>query len=60
MFRKAYRRLGYALITGSILYQGCALNSDDLQLAAANSVQDLLSGLFATALTTWIDAVFNV
>ncbi len=60
MFRKASRRLGYALITGSVLYQGCALNSDDLQLAAANSTQDFLSDLFAIVLTTWIDAAFNV
>ena len=60
MFRKTYRRLGYALITGSILYQGCALNSDDLQLAAANSTQNFLSDLFAIALTTWIDAAFNI
>ena len=60
MFRRAFRRLGYALITGSILYQGCALNSDDLQLAAANSTQNFLSDLFAIALTTWIDVLFNV
>ncbi len=60
MFRKTYRRLGYALITGSILYQGCALNSDDLQLAAANSTQDFLSDLFTIALSTWINAAFNV
>ena len=60
MFRKTHRRLGYALISGSILYQGCALNSDDLQLAAANSTQDFLSDLFTIALTTWINAAFNV
>ena len=60
MFRKAYRRLGYALITGSIMYQGCALNSDDLQLAAANSMQNFLADLFTIALTSWIDAAFNV
>ena len=60
MFRKAYRRLGYTLITGSIMYQGCALNSDDLQLAAANSTQNFLADLFTIALTSWIDAAFNV
>ena len=60
MFRKTYRRLGYALISGSMLYQGCALNNDDLQLAAANSTQDFLADLFTIALTTWINAAFNV
>ena len=60
MFRKTCRRLGYALITGSIMYQGCALNTDDLQLAAANSTQNFLADLFAIALTSWIDAAFNV
>ncbi len=60
MFRKTFRRLGYALISGSMLYQGCALSGDDLQLAAANSTQNFLSDLFTIALTSWIDAAFNV
>ncbi len=42
------------------MYQGCALNSDDLQLAAANSTQNFLSDLFAIWLTSLIDAAFNV
>ncbi len=60
MFRKTCRRLGYALLTGSIFYQGCALNTDDLQLAAANSTQNFLSDLFTIWLTSLIDAAFNV
>ncbi len=60
MFRKVSKRLGFVLVTGSILFQGCIVNNDDLQLAAANSVQSFLSDLFAVALTQWINAAFNV
>ncbi len=60
MFRKMFRRLGFAVLTGSILFQGCAVSGDELQTAAANSVQTFLSDLFSIALTQWVDAVFNV
>ena len=60
MFRKVLRRIGSTLVTGSILFQGCAVNSDDLQTAAANSVQLFLSDLFSIALTQLLNAAFNV
>ena len=60
MFGKLCKRLGYALVTGSILIQGCSVSDDDLQIAAANSVESFLSDLFSIALSQWINAAFNV
>ena len=60
MFRKVLRRIGSALVTGSILFQGCAVNGDDVQTAVAGSVELFLSDLFSIALTQWLDAAFNV
>ena len=49
-----------ALVTGGFLLQGCPLNSDDVQEAAATSVDGFLATLFTTALTQWVNVAFGV
>ena len=60
MFRKSYRRLSYFLLTGSMLFQTCVVSSDDVQNAAANSVEIFLSDVFAIALAQFITIAFDV
>lgn len=60
MFRKSWQRLSYFLLSGSILFQSCAVSSDDVQNAAANSVEIFLSDVFAIALAQFITTAFNV
>lgn len=60
MLVKTIRRLGFALVTGSVLLQSCAIGSDEVQLAAANSVESFFTALFSSALAQWVDAAFNV
>ena len=60
MFRKSCQRLSYFLLTGSILFQSCAVNSDDLQNAAANSVEIFILDVFTIFLAEVITTAFNL
>lgn len=60
MRQRWFKRIGGLFLAGASLLQGCPLSADDIQVAAAGSVELFLTDLFTTAITEWIDVAFDV